>query len=115
MTITGFNTNSLDQTLTSVVNPGANDSSASAATDTFTYTYQARVQNVVSNQSGTILPNDLDGSGDGVPPDIDNKRRCEVIEPDLNIVKTIVLSDHQPGCRRHGHLSDHRDPSHSGT
>jgi len=92
MTITGFNANSLDQTLTSVVNPGANEGSSNSttATDTFTYTYQARVQNVVGNQSGTILTNDLDGSGDGVPPDEDNQVDVEVVEPDLNIAKTIT-------------------------
>ncbi|CAN5758103.1 hypothetical protein BH11VER1_BH11VER1_25340 [soil metagenome] len=92
MTISGFNTNSLDQALTSVLNPGASDSTGTAATDTFTYTYQALVQNVVSNQKGTTLVNDLDASGDGVPPDNNNTATVTVIEPDLNVAKTITSS-----------------------
>ncbi len=91
MTINGFNTNSLDQLLSSVVNPGANEASANTAiaTGTFIYTYQALVTNVSGNQSGTTLVNDLDGSATGVSPDNDNAATVTVVEPVVTATKSV--------------------------
>ena len=98
MTINGFNANSLGQSLSSVVNPGANEASANTAiaTGTFIYTYRAVVLDVAGNDgitaSGdgdgqTSLVNDLDASADGVSPDNDNTATVTVVEPRLEITK----------------------------
>lgn len=96
MTISGFNTNSLDQALTSVLNPGASDSTATAAAGAFTYTYQARVLDVASNDGitaagdgdgQTVLINDLDASAEGVMLDNDNQATVTVVEPKVIITK----------------------------
>lgn len=99
MTIAGFDTNSLDQTLTSVINPGANEAAAgtTTATGTFTYTYQAVVLDVAGNDGiaapgdgdgQTSLVNDLDASADGVLPDNNNTAAVTVVEPRLEITKS---------------------------
>jgi len=87
MTITGFNANSVDQTLT-VVNPGDADNAAGLDSDSFTITYQAIVLDVVGNQDGTALINDLDASADNLPPDLDNQVTVTVTEPQLAVTKT---------------------------
>jgi len=97
MTIDGFVTTTLDQTLNFVTNPGGSDATANpgdTATDSFTYTYQARVDNVAGNVglsgSQTDLVNDLDASADDVPDEDDNQATVTVVEPDLAIDKTIT-------------------------
>lgn len=102
-TINGFNANSVDQSLSSVVNPGASDSPNATATGSFSYTYQAVVLDVAGNDGITAagdgdgqtdLINNLDarastGNGDsGTVADNDNTATVTVIEPRVIITKS---------------------------
>lgn len=91
MTITGFDANSIGQTLT-IVNPGDVDDAAGLDSDTFTITYEAIVLDVVGNTSGTSLVNDLDATADNLPPDLNNQASITVSEPQLSVTKTAGVS-----------------------
>jgi uncharacterized repeat protein (TIGR01451 family)/fimbrial isopeptide formation D2 family protein len=91
MVITNFAASQVGQVLTitidSVVNPGATNDPAAVNTGTFTIRYNATVQNVIGNQSGTDLVNDVDATATNVPPDNDNQVTITVVEPALVITK----------------------------
>src|SRR6185369_6126332 len=91
MTVNGFAADAAGQTLTitatSVVNPGNVDNTATTDSDTFTITYQAVVNDVAGNISGTLLTNNLTGGGTGVPPSTPPPVTTTVTEPQLKVTK----------------------------
>ncbi|MBM7845056.1 isopeptide-forming domain-containing fimbrial protein [Herpetosiphon giganteus] len=91
MTVNGFAVNLSGQVLTlsasSITNPGNVDNAAAVDTDSFTITYQATVAGNAT--SGTPLTNDVDASADPGLSDINNQVTVTVVEPELNISKTI--------------------------
>ncbi|GAA5526302.1 hypothetical protein Hgul01_00074 [Herpetosiphon gulosus] len=96
MTIATVTVSLSGQTLTfataSVVNPGNVDNSATMDTDSFTISYQARVNDVPGNVAGTVLANDVDATADGVAADNNNSVSVTVREPLLSIDKSISTS-----------------------
>lgn len=93
MTVNGFAANAIGNTLsisaTRVVNPGNVDNTATADSATFTITYQAVVDDVAGNVSGTLLTNSLTGGGDGTPPSTPPPVTTTVTEPQLQISKLV--------------------------
>ena len=94
MTVNGLTDNGGQsvQTLTididSVINPGNVDDAANADSDSFFITYQVLIDNVVGNQDGVTLTNDVDVSADNVGSDNDNQVTVTIREPELTITKT---------------------------
>lgn len=137
ITVNGFTatynpgTNQLALTASSVVNPGGSNGStndaSTAETDTFLITYQVRVADVVTNQSGTTLTNNVSGTATGVPPDTNNPVTVTVQAPNLAIDKsfggvvtgdagdvvpvTIVVTNTGTGTAYDTVLSDVIDPA----
>jgi uncharacterized repeat protein (TIGR01451 family)/fimbrial isopeptide formation D2 family protein len=95
MTVNGFAANAVGNTLTitatSIVNPGNVDNTATTDSDTFTIIYQTVVNDVPGNVAGTLLPNNLTGDGDGVPPGNPPPVTVTVTEPSLQLTK--IASD----------------------
>lgn len=93
MTVNGFAANAVGNTLsisaTSIVNPGNVDNTATTDSATFTITYQAVVDDVAGNVSGTLLTNSLTGGGDGTPPSTPPPVTTTVTEPQLQISKLV--------------------------
>jgi hypothetical protein len=77
-------------------------------TDSFTITYQAKVDNVLANQNATTLANNLTGDSTSTPQVIVPPVTVTVVEPVLQIAKTITTPTTQRGGRRHRHLPDRR-------
>jgi len=88
MTITGFNANNTNQTLT-VVNPGNVDAIGATDSDTFTIRYQVIVNDLGAVVRGVTLVNDVDASANTGLTDINNTATVTVIEPALQVVKGV--------------------------
>jgi large repetitive protein len=103
-TITGFNANTVNQTLT-VTNPGTTDNAASLESASFTYTYEVLVQNVAGNQAGATRTNaivataDLNNDGDtGDTGESDNDADTVTLtEPSLTLTKVTTTTGSDAG------------------
>ena len=104
--ITGLNPNSLTGQTITVTSTSAGTDPSLEETSIFTLTYQALVQNIASNQgdasSQTTLTNDVDANSDlnndgdindSGEQDNNNQANTDVIEPVLQIEKTIISDD----------------------
>jgi large repetitive protein len=92
MTITGFDPDSVNQTLT-IVNPGVNDRPDVVDSASFSISYDVVVLNVPSNQDFTILTNSVVATADDLPGEISDVS-VTVTEPVLRIGKSV--SDESP-------------------
>jgi uncharacterized repeat protein (TIGR01451 family)/fimbrial isopeptide formation D2 family protein len=97
MTITGFDANTLDQTLSSVVNPGNTDAAGTSDTDTFTYTYRVRVLDIPANVAGVTRTNDIDASATNVTSDNNNQVTVTLTEPSLTLAKVTTATGADAG------------------
>jgi large repetitive protein len=86
MTITGFDPDSVNQTLT-IVNPGVNDRPDVVDSASFSISYDVVVLNVLSNQDFTVLTNSVVATADDLPGDTSDTS-VTVREPTLAITKS---------------------------
>ncbi len=96
MTINGLSASLVGQVLTisasSVVNPGNVDNAAAADSDAFVIGYQALVADIPAVVNGTVLTNSVNASADSVAPDNNNAASLTVVEPALQLTKTLLTS-----------------------
>ncbi|XSG75243.1 beta strand repeat-containing protein [Herpetosiphon llansteffanensis] len=96
MTVNGLTAGVSGQTLTinasSVVNPGNIDNAATADSDVFRLSYQVKVLDVPANVSGVVLTNNVNASASPSQVDNGNSHSLTIVEPLLDVSKTIVGS-----------------------